>query len=64
MIRIRTPVKQYAYTGLSEILTPMKRNLHVIYISIKRFTIKLHQKTPTSSHSYDITNNLFMFDFL
>ena len=29
MIRIRTPVKQYAHTGSSEIRTPMKRNLHV-----------------------------------
>ena len=28
MIRIRTPVKQYAHTGSSEIRTPMKRNLH------------------------------------
>ena len=26
MIRIRTPVKQYAHTGSSEIRTPMKRN--------------------------------------
>ena len=28
MIRIRTPVKQYAHTGSSEIRTPVKRNLH------------------------------------
>lgn len=30
IIRIRTPVKQYAHTGSSEIRTPMKRNLHFI----------------------------------
>ena len=27
MIRIRTPMKQYAHTGASEIHIPMKRNL-------------------------------------
>lgn len=35
MIRIRTPVKQYAHTGSSEIRTPMKRNLQ-----IKKFRTK------------------------
>lgn len=30
MIRIRTPVKQYAHTGSSEIRTPMKRNLQTL----------------------------------
>ena len=29
MIRIRTPVKQYAHTSSSEIRTPVKRNLHL-----------------------------------
>lgn len=28
MIRIRTPVRQYAHTGSNEIRTPMRRNLH------------------------------------
>lgn len=28
IIRIRTPVKQYAHTGSIEIRTPMRRNLH------------------------------------
>ena len=36
MIRIRTPVKQYAHTGSSEIRTPMKRNLR-----IKKFRTKI-----------------------
>ena len=35
IIRIRTPVKQYAHTGSSEIRTPMKRNLQ-----IKKFRTK------------------------
>lgn len=39
MIRIRTPVKQYAHTGSSEIRTPVKRNLQedgYVKVSLKK----------------------------
>ena len=38
MIRIRTPVKQYAHTGSSEIRTPMKRNLQKDYSLMQNCT--------------------------
>ena len=53
MIRIRTPVKQYAYTGLSEILTPMKRNLQrgAVQSLGGPFTMAKQKKTHSQSRN-------------
>lgn len=56
MNRIRTPVKQYAHTGSSEIRTPVKRNLQMEVLTDQETKNTIWRKGDTMFYKKGVTD--------